>query len=40
MTPDFTYRIEGIFALILPETPAGEKAMGQVMRMTDGTAFA
>ena len=38
MTPDFSYRIDGMFALILPESPAGEKAMGQVMEMTDGTA--
>jgi len=36
--PDFSYRIEGIFALILPESPAGEKAMEQLMRMADGTA--
>jgi hypothetical protein len=35
---DFSYRIEGMFALVLPESPAGEKAMGQLMRMTDGTA--
>ncbi len=35
--PDFSYRINGMFAFILPESPAGEKAMGQVMEMTDGT---
>ena len=35
---DFSYRIEGMFALILPESPAGERAMGQLLRMTDGTA--
>ena len=35
---DFSYRIEGMFALILPESPAGEKAMSEVMAMTDGTA--
>ena len=29
MKPDFSYRIDGMFALILPESPAGEKAMGQ-----------
>ena len=34
---DFSYRINGMFAFILPESPAGEKAMGQVMEMTDGT---
>ena len=38
MKSDFSYRIEGMFALILPESPAGEKAMGEVMAMTDGTA--
>ncbi len=27
-----------MFALILPESPAGERAMGQLLRMTDGTA--
>ena len=37
MKSDFSYRIDGMFALILPESPAGEKAMGQVMEMTDGT---
>jgi hypothetical protein len=38
MQPDFSYRIEGMFALILPESPAGEKAMPELMAMTDGTA--
>jgi hypothetical protein len=38
MKSDFSYRIEGMFALILPESHDGEKAMGQVMEMTDGTA--
>jgi hypothetical protein len=36
--PDFSYRIDGIFALILPDSPAGEKAMPELMAMTDGTA--
>ncbi len=36
--PDFSYRIDGMFALILPESPAGEKAMPELMAMTDGTA--
>lgn len=34
---DFSYRINGMFAFILPESPTGEKAMGQVMEMTNGT---
>jgi hypothetical protein len=38
MMADFSYRINGMFALILPESPNGEAAMGQVMEMTDGTA--
>lgn len=38
MTMDFSYRIEGMFALILPESSAGEKAMGELLRMTEGTA--
>lgn len=38
MKTDFSYRVEGMFALILPESPAGEMAMAQVMEMTDGTA--
>ena len=38
MTADFSYHIQGMFALILPETSAGEKAMPEVMAMTDGTA--
>jgi hypothetical protein len=38
MKPDFSYRIDGMFALILPESLAGEKAMGELMRMTDDTS--
>ena len=35
--PDFSYRINGMFALILPESRAGEAAMGELGELTNGT---
>ena len=35
--PDFSYRINGMFAFIMPESPAGEKAMPELLKTTNGT---
>ena len=35
---DFSYRVDGMFALVLPESPDGERAMPELLAMTDGTA--